>query len=406
MHITFFTENYYCGGLDTFLIHLVNHWPYEDDDLSIICNEDHPGVDVIRSKITRPCNIECHGIHLYSNFMKKDKWRYIKGLLSPVMKYVFFIYNVIALRKVLCRRNPDRLMVVNGGYPGGESCRAATICWGMFSNKPTSIHNYHNFITPPRKFFGLIEDKIDSLVTKYTSLFVTVSASCLKSLNNRCALKKVRERIYIYNGVDVGSANFDKKNDIKNELGLKPDSKLCLMLATYEPRKGHDFLLRAFKLVVESEPSTHLMICGYGYPNQIEHVNNYIKRYSLQDSVSLFPFRKNVSDLFESTDLLVVPSQSLESFGLMCIEAMSYSVPVVATNVGGLPEVVKNGEGGYCVSKDDVAEFTNSIIVLLKDDKLRYEQGRKGFERYKKYFTAEKMACKYADIVRSKLCEK
>ena len=123
--------------------------------------------------------------------------------------------------------------------------------------------------------------------------------------------------------------------------------------------------------------------------------------FALNDAVHLMDFRSDLSNLFANTDVLVVSSQSYESFGFTSVEAMAHKVPVVATNIGGIPEVVKNGEGGYCVDYRDTGAFAGAIVRLLKDEGLRREQGEKGFARYQKHFSAARMAGEYAELIRS-----
>ena len=80
---------------------------------------------------------------------------------------------------------------------------------------------------------------------------------------------------------------------------------------------------------------------------------------------------------------------------------MSQSIPVIATQVGGLPEVLQDGQGGYLVAPDDVNGLADKIILLLNDESLRQEQGKKGFAHFKKNFSAERMATEYANLIRS-----
>ena len=406
MKITFFTENYYKGGLDTFLISLVNNWPYPEDRITIICNHDHPGLETYRQKIRRKVSIYEHHMPLQTGLHRSVKWKGKIGLLIKlgifVSGYALFIYNVIAFRTLLLNKKPDRLVIVNGGYPAGSTCRAAAISWG-FLTKRRSIHNFHNFAVPSRKISGLVDDFIDHHVGKYTKAFVTVSGACAKSLRNRRYLRKMDAHV-IYNGIESMENDVyltQKHKNLQEELGIGEDSKICLMLGTYEPRKGHEFLLEAFRLVVDVLPDAHLMICGYGTYDETAEVKIVRDRLMLQRNVHLFGFREDVPWLLKQTDVLAVPSQAFESFGLMIVEAMAFKVPVVATRVGGIPEVLRDGQGGYCVDPGDAEGFAKYLILLLQDDRLRKELGTKGFRRYQSLFTAQRMAKEYASLIRS-----
>jgi glycosyltransferase involved in cell wall biosynthesis len=172
------------------------------------------------------------------------------------------------------------------------------------------------------------------------------------------------------------------------------------MLGTYEPRKGHRFLLAAFRRVLAEAPTAHLVICGYGYPEQVTEVREMVQALSLEANVHLESFRDDVRDLLHASTVLVVSSQSFESFGLTVVEAWAERLPVVATRVGGLPEVIGEDGGGFCLAADDVTGFADAIGRLLKDGALRADMGERGYRRFVGNFTAERMADQYAHLIR------
>lgn len=408
MKILLFTEIYDCGGIDTFLVNLINYWPVDVDTFTIIANYNYPGLAVIEKGLRRQCKIIGHKIPLYTNFVKSlEKLGLFGKILRTIfrllfMRYAFFIYYIFSFRKLLFEENYDRLMIINGGYSGGDSCRAAGISWGKFSKKPYSIHNYHNLAQKPVWVYSLHEYIIDLILCKFTRAFVTVSRASADSMITRPVIYKKNKPVYIYNGIDD---KFDFQDihveDIRSELGITADSPLCLLLATYEPRKGHYFLFKAFKIVLNEIPQAHLLICGFGFPEEVSLVEKFVKELDLEKNIHLMSFRNDISNLLLNSDILVVSSQSFESFGFTSVEAMAHKVPVVATNVGGIPEVVVNGEGGYCVDKDDLEAFAGHIIELLRDKNLRRELGERGYRRYKEFFTAKRMAREYSALIKS-----
>lgn len=399
MKVLLFTELYDCGGVDTFIVNLINHWPYEEDSFVIIANSTYPGLKIVEDNVSRPCEIIRHNIPIYLNIINNDLFlRQIKKAISPIFRYLLILYNIVAFRKLLLQRKPDRLMVINGGYPASDSCRAAGISWGIFSGKPYSIHNFHNLAMQPPWHLRLQEYLMDTVLCGFTTHFVTVSRAAAESMASRPTIKN--KTIYIHNGLGDRLAQPEPTVNIRDEIGISATTPLCLMLGTYEPRKGHYFLFQAFKKVLQEISDAHLLICGFGLPHEIERVQQYMTDLKLEDSIHLMDFRTDLSHLLSYADVLVVPSQAYESFGYTSVEAMAHYVPVVATNVGGIPEVVVNDEGGYCVDRHDVDSYARCIIKLLKDESLRIEQGKSGYERYTKHFTAERMSHQYAEIIR------
>lgn len=401
MRIAIFTEIFDCGGIDTFIVNLINHWPARADNFVIIANANYPGLNVIESKVNREIDIVRHSILIYPNVsLNNVLLRGVRKLLSPILRYMLMVYEVFAFRRLLLKSDPDVLLVVNGGYPGGDSCRAAAISWGLFSGKGKSIHNFHNLAQSAALHVRLQENVADLLLCRNTSHFVTVSRAAACSMVARSVIWGRHEIAYIHNGIELEPKRTEPLCDIRREMGIADGTPLCLMLGTYEPRKGHYFLFRAFKKVLESIPNARLLVCGYGLAHEIALVQGYLSELQLEGAVHLLGFRTDVPDLIENVQVVVVASQAYESFGFTAVEAMAHRVPVVATNVGGIPEVVVNGEGGYCVNHGDWDLYARHIILLLKDERLRHEQGEKGYERYLKYFSADRMAVQYSEMIR------
>lgn len=401
MQVLLFTEIYDCGGIDTFIVNLINNWPDKNDSFVIIANSNYPGLRLIEEKVTRPCEVIRHRVLLYPNLPSGSFLpNLLKKVLSPVLRYLLICYNILAFRKLLLQTNSDMLMVINGGYPGGDSCRAAGISWGIFSGRPSSIHNFHSLVLKPHWALRLQEYLVDAVLCRFTTHFVTVSRAAAESMGLRPTIDKKNMTIYIHNGLGDKLEQSEPTLNIRDEIGISSTTPLCLMLGTYEPLKGHYFLFQAFRKVLQEIPDAHLLICGFGFPHEIKQVQKYVMDFKLGNNVHLMDFRTDLSHLLSHTDILVIASQAYESFGYTIIEAMAHHVPVVATNVGGIPEVVVNGEGGYCVDSHDVDSYARCIIKLLKDESLRIAQGKRGYERYRKHFTAERMSHQYAEIIR------
>jgi L-malate glycosyltransferase len=400
MNILLFMENHICGGVDTFVVNLINNWPHREDRFTLLCNSGHPGLEGIRSRAPG-CVVVTHTIPIYSTLARSTSGKAVTLLrraLSPVLRYLLLAYNVVAIGRLLRREQADAFMVVNGGYSGGDSCRAASIAWGRVRGSQ-SVHNYHNLATGVKWYFKPQEYLVDRLVARHTSAFVTVSGSAAASMSLRGVIQNSGKNGYIYNGLQLEARGEPLSVP---ELGsVAPGDKLCLVLASYEKRKGHAFLLDAFAQILEQAPQARLITCGFGSEEELAEVRELARLKGIGERVQVLGYQPDVSLLLERADVLLVPSQAYESFGLICVEAMAHRVPVVATDVGGLPEVVKDGEGGYCVGRQDLESFARRTVQLLTDEDLRRDQGEKGFQRYQRLFSAGRMAGEYAKLLRT-----
>jgi glycosyltransferase involved in cell wall biosynthesis len=408
MKICFFTENYYKGGLDTFLINLFNAWPDAKDELTLVCNDTHPGLDTIAGKTLRLIKIERY-YYIFTSLIAQEqsslKWskfflvRAFFALAFRILEYpILFPWYVLTLMLFFLRSDYDRLMVVNGGYPASLLGRSAVIAWWFAGKRPLAVMNFHNSTTCTPWYYRFIENTIDALVIRSVSHIVSVSKDCLKSLGNRRAFLSCNKLSYIYNGIEDPTALL---KTISTTVESKSHSgRYCLMLATYETRKGHAYLLQAFQMVVKDFPDMQLQIYGYGSPHEKKQVANEVMRLKLENNVTLGDFTPQTGALLSEASLLVLPSQANESFGLTIIEAMAFGVPVVVTDVGGMPEVVGDSNAGYVCSKDKPLEFATAIKNILGNPILARDLGRNGRLAFEGRFLAGTMAINYKKLLR------
>jgi len=406
MKICFFTENYYKGGLDTFLINLINAWPDEKDELTLVCNGSHSGLDTIAEKTTRPVKIKKY-YRVFTSAIAQGqsilRWsqsfpvRAFFGLVRRLLQYpILFPWYVFTLMLFFQRSDFDRLMVVNGGYPASLLGRSAVIAWGLAGKRPLAVMNFHNSTTPPPWGYTFLENTIDALVIRFASHIVSVSKDCLGSLNSRRAFLGCSKLSYIYNGIEDPTLLLKTVSGISKS---KP-SRYCLMLATYETRKGHAYLLQAFQAVVKVFPDVQLQVYGHGRAHEKKRVANDVLRLNLEDNVILGDFTPQTGALLAGASVLVVPSQAYESFGLTIIEAMAFGVPVVTTDVGGMPEVLGDSNAGYVCSKGNPQKFATAIKNILGNPNLASELGRNGRMAFENRFMATTMAQQYASIIK------
>lgn len=402
MKICFFTEIYFKGGLDTFLINIFNSWPVKDDQIYLACNASHSGIDNIIQKSPKEISINKYNRVFTSTFFidntNKNLFRaFIKRFLNLTYKIIeypiLFPWYLISLTIFFLRNDYDRLIIVNGGYPASLLCRCAVIAWKLSLKKQPAIMNFHNSANIPKWYQKPFEDLIDRMVEKYSKNIVSVSNNCLNSLNLRKGFIGSKKLLYIQNGIQ------DPSKESLNQPFLNTNNPYCLMLATYEPRKGHTFLLNAFKEVSYDFPELELRIHGDGSEKQKATVNNEINRLKLGHRVFLGDHVQDIASLYMNASILLVPSQEYESFGLTIIEAMAFGVPIVATDVGGMPEVLSDSNAGYICSKDDPSEFAEAIKKIIKDKNLSEQMSLNGRKTFVDKFTATKMANQYAKLI-------
>ena len=168
MNICFFTENYHKGGLDTFLINLINAWPDANDEMVLVCNGTHPGLETIEEKVKLPLEIKRY-CRVFTSTIAQGrstvKWsrsfpvRVFFGLARRFLQYpILFPWYVFTLMLAFRRSDYDRLMVVNGGYPASFLCRSAVVAWWLAGKQSLAVMNFHNLTTSPPWYYCFFEN--------------------------------------------------------------------------------------------------------------------------------------------------------------------------------------------------------------------------------------------------------
>ena len=171
-------------------------------------------------------------------------------------------------------------------------------------------------------------------------------------------------------------------------------SPTVVCVANFRSEKGHRYLIEAFSGVRAHVPNARLVLAGSG-PLEAE-IRGAVRRADLEAHVTFLGPVEDVWGLLADADVLVLASTS-ETLGMAALEGMAAGVPVVATRVGGVREVVENGESGILVSPASATELRSAIIDVLRDGSLRRSLAAAGVRRAAD-FSSERMVAGYAKL--------
>ncbi len=210
----------------------------------------------------------------------------------------------------------------------------------------------------------------------------------------------------VHNGVDVPEVAdpTEARAQLRRITQIPADAKVILNVGNVQERKGQHLAIRALGGVLADEPSAHLILIG-GLDYEPEYVNQLLElsdHLELQDRVHMLGFRQDVLELISGGDVLL-HTPIFEPFGRVLIESMARNIPVVATAVDGVPEIVRDGETGYLVNAGSVADCVAATSRLLSNEALRTSLGQKGRRLVLDRFTAEKTAMEVAKVIEGTL---
>jgi len=170
----------------------------------------------------------------------------------------------------------------------------------------------------------------------------------------------------------------------------QPGTNKLAIVARLASQKGHHTLLEAVKRVAAAIPNVHLLVIGHEDDLTIAELSNYARQLRIEEHVTFLGFRADIAALTEDVDLFLLPSL-WEGFGLVLIEAMALGLPVVASSVGPIPEIVLDGQTGRLVPPGNAAVLAQAIQNLLQNPDRAFAMGRAGRERVESNFSVSTM---------------
>ena len=192
---------------------------------------------------------------------------------------------------------------------------------------------------------------------------------------------RIEKTCLIYNAVVPPDhlLNDQLRKQIRASLGLDAEAIVIAIVASLTANKGHGILLTAFEEAFRNHPSIRLLIVGDG-PLR-EQLETATRQLMLDQAVVFTGIRQDVFSLLQTSDIFVLPSQYREGLGVALIEAMAVGLPVIGTDLGGIPEVIEDGENGFLVSPGSSEQLAEALKKLVNDQALRTGMGLSGTDR-------------------------
>ncbi len=276
--------------------------------------------------------------------------------------------GLLQLRRGLAREQPDvlhtRLDFSNlFGPPAALSLgRSRPRIVVTVENDP-----YQHYHAIPRAGLRLLSSRVDALVIVSESLREAVGP----------LIRGARRVDVISPGVDRDRFRRQRADPVEVRRLRGGASRVIGSVGRLAEQKGHEILLAATKLLLESDRSTRVLLVGEG-PRRAD-LERLAGSLGVKDAVHFVGYRKDVATAYAAMDVFVLPSWH-EGFAIVCAEAMAMGVPVVATRVVGTVDAVKDGVSGVLVPPGEATALARAILRLMSNPAMRAEMGRKGAE--------------------------
>lgn len=208
----------------------------------------------------------------------------------------------------------------------------------------------------------------------------------------------------IHNGVDTSLFRRNgSPRSLRQMIGISDDEIIVGTVANFKPEKNYPFLISAFARLSQLHPNLRLLCVGGG--SLLEPMRRLAQAHTVSDKVVFCGHVQDVREYLNIMDIFVLCSTK-ESFPNVLIQAMSMALPVVASHVGGCPEIVDHLHDGLLFKLDAADEFPNWISKLVNDKTLSDKLGRNARSKVEKLFSLETMIWNYSKFFRSLATER
>jgi glycosyltransferase involved in cell wall biosynthesis len=218
---------------------------------------------------------------------------------------------------------------------------------------------------------------VERLAARFCERIITISEDERREYLRR-GIGDKKKVVTIYNGIDIERFPGAGKL-IRRELGSAQQVPMVGFVGRLEEVKGPHLFVEAAMRIMAAAPKTHFLMIGDGAMKEA-----LLQKAQRMPHLHILGYREDIADCIAALDILLIPSLN-DGFNLVAVEAMASSKPIVATSVGGLPEVI--GDGGILVRSGDTGRMAKEAIKLLNSPGLRKEIGARGRKRAEALFS-------------------
>ncbi len=340
-----------------FLVPHVKYLTEKGWNIEVACSNVGGRIDEVKEALKGVAKV--HVVELYRNPARPQN---LKGLLQ--------------MKKLIDSRNWD-IIWTNEPVMGVMTRLAAQKARRRGTKVVYIAHGFHFYKGAPLQ--NWVFAPIEIGMSLFNDVIVTINWEDFNWAEKHLFTKDVRHIDGI--GVDFSTRQIVKSREEKRlELGVKEDEILVLSVGELKTRKNHEPVLRA--LAKLDYPNVKYYICGIGELH--DYLQNLADELGMADRFQLLGYRKDIPEIMNAADIYAHPSLR-EGLGLASLEAMAAGLPLVTSNVQGIPDYVENGVTGYMCSPHDLAGFRRNLNHLIKRKGLRNKIGKTNQERVKKY---------------------
>lgn len=384
MKFVLYVENYFPGGLEKFIFDL---YEFGEFDLYLLVNSENKRLQdyAVKNNIKYSC-VDLYNKKYSLNYKNKFLQKVV-NIVNFFVDYFYLLPNYFVVSKILkTLTHYENILIVNGGYPAALSSFSVALASKASNFKnvgmsilsaPTSL--YRNGI------FNFFQSMLDRFFSKYVDFYLPNSNNIKINLLRYTIIPEHKIHV-VYTGI-----KFEKKNEKKDYLQLngfnlkKKSSQIWIsMIGLLGSTKRQDLLIEALSRLNEN---FNLLLVGDG-PNR-NNLESKVKSLGLEKRVVFVGWCDNTAKIYEFIDCVVFVSNH-EGLPYAVTEAMASTVPIIASNVGGVGEQIIDKQGGLLVN-NDIEDIVEKINYMMQNKDMADSFTNFSYQRYLNKFSIDSM---------------
>lgn len=350
-----------------FLLPHIKHLQENGNTVEVVCAKTGFWFDELKEKH----GLKMHEINFARNPLKLSNFKAYKKLKQLQKERKFDL--------IYCQQPVGGLM----GRLLGKKFRIPVIY---------TAHGFHFFKGCSFKS-KLIYKTVEKWLSKYTDILITINDEDFEA-----AKKMKAKHVAKISGIGMEFNKYapitETKQQIRKSLELNNEDFVIVTVAEFIKRKNYNTMLKTIKELKNAGRNVKFVICGRG--QEEENIKAQIKELEIENEVKLLGFRKDINRILTASDMFMLASFQ-EGLTLSVIEAMSYSLPCVVSDVRGNRDLVVDGKGGFVVETENEGMFADKIVSLIENENMRKQFAEFNKQESKKY-TIESVKAELEEI--------
>jgi glycosyltransferase involved in cell wall biosynthesis len=310
----------------------------------------------------------------------------IRGLLQSFnpLNLAIVVRNLLGLYRRMKERRPH----IVHGYLFLSYCLAAFM--GKMVGAPVIITSRRSMGSSKTRIWTIFHRILEILANRATDAVIANSRAVRDDTIKREGIPDTRIAV-IYNGID--QRRFERREAasvLAKTLRIREGAKVVGLIANLIPYKNHRMLIDAIPLIKEHCREVHFLLVGNDTRGIEEDLRAYARVRGVEECMTFAGSRDDMPDVLSLLAVSVLTSRE-EGFPNVLLESMAAGLPVVATDVGGVAEIVQEGITGYLVPSGDFRSFAERVVEILTDERLAADMGARARTRVREFFKAETM---------------